>query len=294
MSREFLERAFTVQEALAAGLTRRQLSGPRFRRVRRGIYVRAALPADPLLELDILARRLPPEAIFSGLTAAWLHGLCVGPPSIPDVTLQFGAGISGRAAMTVRRAICLPEAVQRRGRRATTVERTLADLAASLGLWDLVALMDEALHRRMTELPTLQAYAASNVGRPGAKVFRRAVELTDGGAESPKETYLRLLLQLRARLPRAQTNTDLYGPQGWVGRVDLYFPEALLAVEYDGSWHRENLVKDVRRQNLILEAGYQLLRYTNSDLETRSDTIIAQCRAAYRAGVKAARKRLAA
>ncbi|HKC19751.1 MAG TPA: DUF559 domain-containing protein, partial [Candidatus Dormibacteraeota bacterium] len=61
---------------------------------------------------------------------------------------------------------------------------------------------------------------------------------------------------------------------------DLYYPQARLVIEYDGSNHRDRLAEDNRRQNAILSAGYKLLRFTAVDVHQRSDALIAQVRAA--------------
>ena len=78
-------------------------------------------------------------------------------------------------------------------------------------------------------------------------------------AESPMETRLRWTL-LEAGLPRPQVQAKLS-----FGRADLYYPQARLVIEYDGQNHRDRIPDDNRRQNLLLSAGYRLLRFTSSD-----------------------------
>ena len=96
------------------------------------------------------------------------------------------------------------------------------------------------------------------------------------------ETRLRWLL-LQAGLPRPDVQTDLRDGEGrFVGRADLYYPAARLAIEYDGVNHRDRLIEDNRRQNLLINAGYVLLRFTAADIEKRADVIEAQVRRAFR------------
>ena len=65
----------------------------------------------------------------------------------------------------------------------------------------------------------------------------------------------------------------------WQGRPLLpLYPSARLVLEYDGANHRERLVDDNRRQNLLVNAGYRLLRFTAADIRNRSDVVIAQVR----------------
>jgi very-short-patch-repair endonuclease len=87
------------------------------------------------------------------------------------------------------------------------------------------------------------------------------------------ETRLRWTL-LQAGLPRPQVQTDLRDSDGrFLGRADLYYPQARLVIEYDGANHRDRLVEDDRRQNLLVTAGFRLLRFTAAD---RSEVITAQ------------------
>jgi len=47
----------------------------------------------------------------------------------------------------------------------------------------------------------------------------------------------------------------------------------------DGGTHRDSLVQDNRRQNAILRAGYDLLRYTAPDVLGRPEAVAAEVRA---------------
>jgi len=87
------------------------------------------------------------------------------------------------------------------------------------------------------------------------------------------ETRLRLLLVM-ARLPRPLAQVPLYDEAGdFLGRPDFYYPLQRLALEYDGSYHRENLTRDNRRQNRLVEAGYRLLRFTAADVLSAPDSV---------------------
>jgi hypothetical protein len=54
--------------------------------------------------LAAVRRRLPAEAVFSGATAAWLHGLDVPPCDPVQVTLPPECRVSARSGISVRRA----------------------------------------------------------------------------------------------------------------------------------------------------------------------------------------------
>ncbi len=90
------------------------------------------------------------------------------------------------------------------------------------------------------------------------------------------ETRLRWLL-MQAGLPKPQVQVDLHNASGrFIGRADLYYPQARLVIEYDGANHRDRMTEDLRRQNAILGAGYQLLRFAAADLNQRPETAVAQ------------------
>ena len=92
------------------------------------------------------------------------------------------------------------------------------------------------------------------------------------------ETRLRWLL-IRAGLPRPEVQVSLRDrDQRFLGRADLYYPAARLIIEYDGGNHRERLVEDDRRQNLLTNAGFRLLRFTAPDIYETPEVLVAQVR----------------
>jgi very-short-patch-repair endonuclease len=101
----------------------------------------------------------------------------------------------------------------------------------------------------------------------------RSIAALAAPAESPMETRLRWLLIQRG-LPRPEVQVDLRDEEDrFLARADLYYAAARLIVEYDGSNHRDRLVEDNRRQNVLLSAGFQLLRFTAADVRDRQDVV---------------------
>ena len=92
------------------------------------------------------------------------------------------------------------------------------------------------------------------------------------------ETRLRMILVLGG-LPRPAVQVELRDGTGrFLARPDLLYPGARLAIEYDGSNHRDRLVADNRRQNRLQRAGYTLLRYTAPDVFDRPGAVLAEVR----------------
>ncbi len=276
---------FNLEEAWRHGLTKDHLRGASWRRLGGGFYALRAIADDPNVVLAATSRRLPMTAVFSGRTAAWLHGLDLPPCNPIEVTLPSGRHTTRLAGVAVRRStVSASETVILRGQSATSVVRTLADLGRRLPLAEAVAALDMALHRRFIELADLRSWAGAHPGYPGITRLRRTIELAEPATESVMETRLRLLLVL-ARLPRPHSQIPLYDEAGhFLGRPDLYYPHHRLALEYDGSTHRENLTSDNRRQNRLIDAGFRLLRFTAADVLSAPDSVVALVRRALSAG----------
>jgi Protein of unknown function (DUF559) len=276
---ELTRAPFTLEDALRAGLGRWHLEGASWRRMGPNVYVWSGLPDTTELKLAAARKRLPPEAAFSGLTAAWLHGLDVGPCESIEVTIPKHIGVSARSGLEVRRSALAPtEIVSVRGHRTTSILRTLSDLCIRLSVTEAVVVVDMALHARLVKLDDLNAMCVRRARYFGVASLRRVVGLAEPAAESPMESRLRMLLVLGG-LPRPQAQVSLHDGKGrFLGRPDLYYPSHWLALEYDGATHRTSLVEDNRRQNRLVAAGIRLLRFTAGDVLHNPESVTTQVR----------------
>jgi hypothetical protein len=274
---ELTRRPFALDEARAAGVTLDALRSPVWQRLGAQLYTWSGLKEDPLLLLRVWARLLPRDVVFAGATAAWLHGLDLPPIKPVEVVAPPSSSLRTREGLRVRRCeIPAVEVVSRQGLRTTALPRTLATLCLREPAVEALVAIDMALRKHRTDAATLVSYGQK--GGPGGKRLRLLAGIA-APAESPMETRLRWLL-ISAGLPRPEVQTELRdGAARFAGRVDLYYPEARLVLEYDGSIHREQLVEDNRRQNLLVNAGYRLLRFTAADIYKRPDVVVAQVRA---------------
>ena len=270
---------FSIGQARLAGVSPRQLEGSSRQRVGQGVYKWAKLTDSPLFQLVAISRRLP-EAVFSGCTAAWLHGLDLPPITPVEVTVQ-NSWASNRAGVRLRRAKLAPRDVVRlKGLPVTSALRTVVDLGSRAPLVDAVVALDMALHRRIVSLAQLGTYLDANRGARRIANLRRALELAEPATQSPMETRLRLLLVM-ARLPRPKAQVSLHDPLGrFLGRPDLYYADHRLGLEYDGATHRDNLVGDNRPQNRLLNGGFRLLRFTAADIYKAPESVIDDVRRA--------------
>lgn len=271
---------FSLEEAREAGLTLSALRGKAWRRVGFELYRWAGQREDPLQMLAAWRRLLPFEIVFAGPTAAWLFGLDVEPTNPVEIVAPPRSGLRSRAGLIAGRYEIPPsEIVSIRGFRCTALPRTLLALCLRRPAVEALIAIDMALRLGLVDSAALAQYAEAANGRRGAARLR-ALALLAAPAESPMETRLRWML-IQGRLPCPEVQTNLRdGAARFVGRADLYYPAKRLVLEYDGGNHRERLVEDDRRQNLLINAGFRLLRFTAADIHGRPDVVIAQVRAA--------------
>ena len=247
---------FTVSQARHAGLRWENLQSRSWRRLSRGQYAWTGLRHDVELKLRAVAQRLPSEYAFSGPTAGWILGLDIQPCDSVEATVPRELPVRARAGVTLRRA-SLPrlDVTTHRGFRVTTPLRTVRDLGSRVDIVESVVAVDMALHAGMIDLTELSSWVESSSGAKGIKRLRRALSLADSRAESPMETRLRLEL-VTAGLPSPCVQAELRDNNGqFLARVDLYYPDVGLVIEFDGQNHKERLVDDSRRQNSLINAG---------------------------------------
>ncbi|MBO0745927.1 MAG: DUF559 domain-containing protein [Candidatus Dormibacteraeota bacterium] len=271
--------SFTVAEARALGVSRRQLQGGAWRRVFHGRYRWVGTEGGEDLTLRAIASGMPAGFAFAGVTAARLLGMDLPPGRRPEVIVPPSAVVSTRAQAGVRRVHLDPDdVVWRAGLPLTSPLRTCFDLAGRLPIVEGVVALDLALHDGLVPEDALRGYITGHAGTQGVVRARRAIELADARSESPMETRLRLLL-VRNGLPCPQAQVSIHDAGGaFLGRLDLYYAQANLGIEYDGENHRDRLASDDQRQNRLLRAGIRLLRYTAIDLKSRPNAIVAEVR----------------
>ncbi len=271
---------FSLEQARAAGLTHSSLKGRAWRRLGTGLYCWVGVRDNPWMMLTSWMATLPRSAVFSGATAAWMHGLDLDPIHPVEVVVSPQSGIRSRTGLVVRRCLVAPhETVIIQRQRATSLLWTLSDMCLRYPAVEALVALDMAIHSRLTDATELCRYAEAARGRAGAGRLRVLARLA-APAESPMETRLRWLLQ-QSNLPRPEVQTNLHDSDGrFVGRADIYFASGRLVVEYDGGNHRDRLVEDDRRQNLLINAGFRLLRFTAADVHQRPDLVLTQVRTA--------------
>jgi hypothetical protein len=187
-----------------------------------------------------------------------------------------------QAGLLVRTDRIAPDEVTTvRGIPVTTPARTAFDIgryvARTRALGRLDALQRAAPFSEVDVEDLLVRYGPVR----GVRQLRELLPLVDAGAESPKESWLRLLL-IDAGLPVPETQIPVFDGGVPFAFLDMGWREAKFAVEYDGDHHRldrPSYIRDLRRLPRIEAQGWQVMRVINED---RPADIQIRARAAYR------------
>lgn len=270
---------FIGSEELASGtLTRHQLRAA-YRAVFPNVYVPARV--EPSLRVRIRAAWLwsGRRAVIGGAAAAALHGAEWIPDGVP-VELIHTNSRPPDGVLTRRDTLCAGETQLRDGLPVTSPERTAFDIGRRGAVRSAVVRLDALARATGFKADDVLRVATAHPRSAGLRRLEAALDLVDAGAQSPRESYLRLLL-IDAGLPRPQTQIPVLGVDGLpVAYLDLGWPESMVAVEYDGDQHRTDrrqYVKDIRRIETLERLGWIVVRVVAED---RPAAIIRRVRAA--------------
>ncbi|MFI7249755.1 endonuclease domain-containing protein [Micromonospora chalcea] len=144
-----------------------------------------------------------------------------------------------------------------------------------------VGIIDGLLRAGSVSRSALASEAARNSCRPGGRRAAWVFGLTDGLAQSPPESHLRVRLVF-AGLPRPVAQHPVRVSTGLILHPDLAWPEFRVAVEYDGQWHSDadRMHLDRRRLNQLVEAGWLVLHVTGRRLHKEFPALVREIRAA--------------
>lgn len=277
-----LYKPFRGADAVAAGLlTPRQLEGTAWRRLFRGIYIRADASVDHLTLCQAVALMLPAGSALSHRSAALLHNTNVLALHQP-VEATSPTGCRSQSGLRVARSSLDPGEIWRRGGLPVTSPlRTAFDLARAPDLTAAVIGLDALLFRRVITHEALRKHLALRSRWAGVRAAARALDLARVDVESPMESRLRLGIVLSG-LPEPVVQYDVLDRRGhFVARLDLAYPKKRIGLEYDGDHHRDRATfrHDAVRLNRLRLLDWTVLRFTADDVLHNPDRMLAQIRA---------------
>lgn len=256
---------FMGREALGDGLTRHDLRRW-YRPMFRGVYIpKGARPslADRATGAWLTSGR---SAVITGVAASGLHGADWVDDTEPiEILVDDRRRQSGLVVRMDRYTDDEVTAVN--GLPVTTPARTAFDLgrhqsrAGALGRMD--ALMRAAPFSAADVVALMNRYGPAR----GTRQLRELLPLVDAGAQSPKESWLRLLL-VDGGLPIPETQIPILEGGYPVAFLDMGWRAIKLGIEYDGDQHRTDrrqYVRDLRRLPMIEDLGWEMIRVIAED-----------------------------
>ena len=222
------------------------------------------------------------------------------------VHVLVGYNCSHRASQKLRRHISTSEFPREsfiriaNGLTVSSPELCFIQMASELSLIDLIMLgfefcgsyrMREDLSlgqgfscdSPLTSVAQLKAYATKAIGLRGRKNALAALRHIADGSASPMETALTMMLSLPYRLggygftmPRLNSPIDISTGAKKASRksryyLDLYWPDALVAVEYDSDvWHAitDKISEDARRRNALSSIGVTVINVSRRQINS--------------------------
>ena len=269
---------FLGSEALAQGATWTELQS-RNRRVLRDVYVTADTQLTAALRAKAGWLWSGRQAVVAGRSAAALHGSKWVDPSAP-VELIHGhrhrlAGLQIHGDAVEPEDVCVVDGIP-----VTTPARTALDLACWNSTMTAVAAVDSLARATQLKLAEVVPLVERSSGRRGIARARRTLALVDPGAQSPKESWLRVTL-VEAGLPCPRTQIPVENEFGdVVAYLDMGWEDVMVAAEYDGEHHRtvrSQYSYDIRRLEMLQRRGWTVVRVTAED---KADNVVRRVRAA--------------
>lgn len=263
-----MEEAFVGSEAVASGRLSAYALRSRCVRVYPDIYLPAGAEVTAATRAHaawLWSRR---RGVLAGQSAAALHG-AKWVNSVKPAELIYDNRHRPVGIRTWADQLAQDEVEVIRGMRVTTPARTALDLACRYPVDAAVAAIDSLARATKMKMADVELLAHRHRGRRGIRKARAVLNLVDAGAESPRETWLRLLL-IRAGYPRPTTQIPVYDEYGvLVAVLDMGWEDIKVAADYDGDHHRDpvRFNKDIRRHDEITDLGWIDVRVTGRDTE---------------------------
>lgn len=269
---------FIGSESIAAGrLTKYELH-KNHTRIFRDVYAPKDLEITAAVRAKAAWLWSGRRGVIAGLSAAAVQGSkyveASAPADIIHTNRYPNAGLHVRAD-TLRE----DEIVVVDGMRVTTPERTALDIACwyprdtAVAAIDALAKFDAHLRKASVrgaeiDIADVLDLARRSGGRRNIERARSTLELVDFGAQSPKETWLRLLL-IDGGLPRPKTQIEIPipGTDKFI-YLDMGWEDRKIAGEYDGLQHwrrRSQYSWDIKRHEIAQRQGWFPIRVQSED-----------------------------
>ena len=253
-------------EAVAAGRVARHELGRWYTAIYRGVYV------PKTVELSLRDRAIAAwlasgrKGVVSGVAASALHGAPWVDPTVPIELV--GVKIRPQDGLIPRTERVADNEITRiAGLPVTTRIRTAFDLGRHLDRPEALARLDALMWNQQFSIADVRALDDRYPQARGLRQLRELLPLVDGGADSPRESRIRLWLHDNG-FPRPETQIPVLVGMRPVAFLDMGWPDFKVAVEYDGDHHRKDrrqYVKDIARLQMLEAMGWIVIRVIAED-----------------------------
>lgn len=264
-----------ASEALASGALTRQQLRSKYVKQHRNVYALKGLKLtarDRAMAAWLWSQR---DAVLVGNSAAALLGTKWIEPGeraeIGRARYPSAKGILVRSG-----AIADDELWARGGIPCTTPARTAYDIGRFMTADNSIARIDALLNATCCDVADVEVIAARYPGARGIRRLRSTLNLVDGGAESPQETRLRLIL-VRGGLGPVVTQIPVADEWGRVlRRIDMGWPEFKVGVEYDGEQHFTDAggyEDDIDRLDFLAARKWRIVRVSSRHMKVPGEIL---------------------
>jgi|tagenome__1003787_1003787.scaffolds.fasta_scaffold20589128_1 hypothetical protein len=247
---------------------RRAESSGALHRPLHGVYVRGDVRLSTEVRLAAAVLVISPHAVACDRTAAWIWGVDTfqyreldDVPPLETYVLRGRHRTSRRDHRGGVRDLQPQDWVEVNGVKVTTPLRTALDLGCSLNRREALAAMDALMRCHGFTHRDLRRVLPRYRRRRGVVQLRELIPVVDPRAESPRESWMRLAIHDAGLLaPTSQWWIDVDGVPTY--RLDLAYPHARIAVEYDGSEHHtrhEDRARDEQRRTWLRAHGWTVI-----------------------------------
>lgn len=203
---------------------------------------------------------------IAGVAASALHGAQWVDTDVP-IELLWRNGRPPRGIVVRNETVADDEVAVVCGLPVTTPARTAFDLARHLPRGEALARLDALMRATPFSVEDVLMLAKRYPRARGLRQLRELLPLVDGGAASPKETWLRLLL-IDAGFPIPTTQIPVHINYRLFAMLDMGWESFKVSAEYDGDQHRTDrweYVRGERRERKLPEMGWLNVKVIKED-----------------------------
>ena len=275
-----IARSQALSSGMSTGQIRQQLQAGSWFLVHPAVYRSSAHQFSTAARVRAVGLWGGPNAVLSGVAAAWWWGLDAKPPATVEIVIPRAENRRSKpGARVVRRDLAERDRDWFRAAPVTALPLTVMIACVQLGPAG-PALLDRALQTKVT-MSSLRSTYYDNLGIQGSAAAGRLIRAAaDRTAAASERLFIRLLKEAGIRGWRVNHYWSRADPYS---TIDVAFVGQQVAIEIDGwAWHHspDRFQRDRTKQRALALAGWTVLRFTWFDLTEHPARVISDVRQA--------------